>query len=89
MVGKMILFALICFCAYWAVKLYKNRPQEKPDYSKGAADVSSSKVDELIKEFNDKIADIESRSAEEIKRSQETLDFYKSELEKLNKLKNK
>ena len=97
MAGRMILFAVICFLLYWAWAYYKARPKEEckekePDYSRGAATSASSnasKVDELIADFNKKIADIESKSVEEIQRSESILNFYKAELEKLNNLKNK
>ena len=90
--GRTILLIVICFAAYWAWQYYKNRQQPnyktKPPGRSGSILNTSSKVDELIAEFKSKIADIESRSTEEIKRSEELLAYYKEELEKLNNLKN-
>lgn len=90
--GKLILFAIICFAIYWATKYYKARPKEKEnDYSKGATSVApeSSEVDELIANFNKKIAEIESKSVEEIKKQEHLLQYYKQELQKLTNLKNR
>jgi predicted negative regulator of RcsB-dependent stress response len=84
--GRTILLIVICFAAYWAWQYYKNRQQPKASGKSNA--FNSSKVDELIAEFKSKIADIESKSTEEIKRSEELLAYYKQELEKLNNLKN-
>jgi len=89
--GRTILLIVICFAAYWAWQYYKNRQQpnqktKTPDRSSTLN--NSSKVDELIAEFKSKIAAIESKSTEEIKRSEELLAYYKEELEKLNNLKN-
>ena len=84
--GRTILLIVICFAAYWAWQYYKNRQPPKTSSKSNA--FNSSKVDELIAEFKSKIADIESKSTEEIKRSEELLAYYKEELEKLNNLKN-
>lgn len=90
--GKFILLIVICFAAYWAWQYYKNRqqPNQKTNTCGRPSSIlgNSSKVDELIAEFKSKISAIESKSTEEIKRSEELLAYYKEELEKLNNLKN-
>lgn len=89
--GRIILFIVICFLAYWAWQYYKNRqqPNQKTNPSGKSSSIlhKESNVDELIAAFKSKIVDIESKSIEEIKRSEELLAYYKEELEKLNNLK--
>ncbi len=87
--GKLILLIIVCFGAYWAWQTYKEGQKKKED-NKTKPIVNQDgheSVDALMAYYNRKISEIESKSVEEIKRSQELLDLYKKELDKINNLK--
>lgn len=84
--GRIILLLVILFALYWAREYYNARKEKKPKVpSKNEVET----VDELISYYNGKIEEIESKSMEEIRTSEDTLKIYKEQLEKLNKIKNK
>lgn len=88
--GKLVLFIIICFFAYWAWEVYSNRNKKEdnspqPDYSGS----TPSELDNLIKYFDTKIKEIETRSIDEIKRSEDVLKHFKTQLARLKEIKNK
>lgn len=82
--GKIILLFAIGFALYWGIK-FRNSSNKKEE----SDNKPTQTVDELIKEVESRIRKIESKSDEEIQKAQLILNHYKTELEKLNKLKKK
>ena len=88
--GKLILLLVIIFGAYWAWQYYKEANKKpvqppQPDYS----GCLPNEVDDLIKYFDTAIKNIETKSLDEIKKSEEVLKHFKTQLERLNQIKNK
>lgn len=73
---------VICFGAYWAWQSYKNSKTNET-----ATDQKD--VDELELFYQKQIDEIESKSKEEMAKHEGLLLYYKSQLEKINKIKNK
>ncbi len=86
--GKIILLLVILFASYWAVQYYKNT-NKKHDPDMDYENFSEDEIDKLINFFDIKIKDIEKKSIDKINQSEKTLSYYKSQLEKLNQIKNK
>lgn len=92
--GRMILFALICFAAYWAWQYYqggKARQEErlKDKYNPERFDDSDGDPDALEQYYKRKINEMEEASVKGAEQAQEKLEYYKQKLQKLNNLKNK
>lgn len=86
--GKIILVLVILFAGYWGLK-YHNKTKEAPEKKPYKPGDKVADADSLKAYYEQKIAEIESKSIEEIEKAQESLDKYKAELDKLNQLKNK
>lgn len=92
--GRMILFAIICFGAYWAWQYYqdgKARQEErlKDKYNPERFNDSDGDPDALKAYYERKINEMEEASVKGVEQAQEKLEYYKQKLEKLNNLRNK
>ena len=83
----MILFALICFAAYWAWQYYKGTQKAKKDKEKKEEVDAAGDPDVLEAYYKRKIAEMEDDSVKNLEYAQEQLKYYKEKLEKLNNLK--
>lgn len=79
--GKIIMFVVILFAAYWGRKYYK-KTNEVVEVKNEPQD-----IDELINYYNQKINEIESKSIGEIEKQEVLLAYYKEQLNKINKIK--
>lgn len=92
--GKLILFLLVCFAAYWASQYYKGgkaREEErlKDKYNPERFNDSDGDPDALKAYYERKINEMEEASVKGAEQAQEKLEYYKEKLKKLNNLKNK
>lgn len=92
--GRMILFILICFAAYWAWQYYQGGKQRKEEeckdkYNPGKFNRDVDDPDELELYYKRKIDEMEEASVKGAEAAQEKLEYYKEKLRKLNNLKNK
>lgn len=77
--GKIIILTFIILLIIWIIDyIITNNKNKKVN-----------NVDTIAKLYQDKINEIESKSIEEIKKQEDLLNFYKSELEKINLIKTK
>ena len=92
--GRLILFAAVCFALYWAWQYYQGssaRREEKfkDKYNPERFNDSDGDPDALEAYYKRKINEMEERSVSGAEQAQEKLNYYKQKLEKLNNLKNK
>lgn len=87
--GKIILFILIIIAFYYTIKVIKKSFTEEVKPKSETFFESAEEIDKLIENLYKNIEDLKTNSEISMYEAEVKKDYYKKQIEKLNKLKNK